>query len=316
MAMPADTEVTSSSEVAVTDTSRSASAVTPESIAASVDLVTTITSAPTPTPAVPPAASEPATETMLLRSEACTLTLPPEPGLAPPWALTVAPWPTVALVVSSSTMMVAAPATPAVPPTPPAAVSEIRSSVEVAPTSTPAEPAAVTWPRSPTRDSTVSVCTSVVLAMPTPALPPPTPMPPAISSVCSVPSDRTVTFPPACSRVWPLLASATKARVLVSCTCTAIDAATPTELPLRPKVAAIEVMSSSESALSRMWPPVAVRLAFAPTQAEVWRTITPTSRPMPTPVPLVLAASPPAALNSLTESVASTEMFWLAVTVV
>ena len=208
MAMPAETDVTSSSESAVTEMSPSASMVTPDSVAASVVLLIDNTSAPMPAPAVPPAAIEPATETMLLRSEACSLTSVSSAGVAAFCAFTVAPWPTVAEVSSPSTMTVAAPATPTVPAAPPAAVIEIRSSVDVAPMSTPMAPADVTWARLPTRASTVSMCTSVVLATPTPALLP-TPTAPAISRVSSVPSARTVTLPPACRMVEPDAASST-----------------------------------------------------------------------------------------------------------
>jgi hypothetical protein len=98
-------------------------------------------------------------------------------------------------------------------------------------------------------------------------------------------------------------------------TCTLIDPATPTSPPARPKEAAIEVTSSSECALTVMSPPASMSVP-EPSHAVVLRSITPTSIPMPTPLPPVLAARPPAALNVCRVSVAETVTSPPAVTVV
>ena len=89
-------------------------------------------------------------------------------------------------------------------------------------------------------------------------------------------------------------------------TITPTDAATPALLELRPKVAAIEVMSSSDCAWTVMSPLFAVTCAPSSTCAVVWRTITPTSRPMPTPALPEEAPMPPAALNTVIASCAET----------
>ena len=147
----------------------------------------------------------------------------------------------------------------------------------------------------------------MVLATPTPALLP-TPIAPATIKVSRSPCAVTDTLPPAVSTEWSEteLPLATVAEVPVSSTCTAMDAATPTPLVLRPKVPAIEVMSSSDEAAMTMLPTVAVRSASAATEACVSRMITPTSRPMPTPALPLEAARPPAALNTVRVSSAVT----------
>ena len=120
--------------------------------------------------------TEPATETMVVSSVASTETS----GVTPPCALTVDAAPTEAVVVSESTRIVGATAIPAELPIPPAAVSAMMSSFDFASTVTP--PLPLTTLCAPTRAVTVSVCTSVELAMPTPALPALAPTAPAIIS--------------------------------------------------------------------------------------------------------------------------------------
>ena len=106
-----------------------------------------------------------------------------------------------ASVVSFSTLTAAEPATPALLPTEPLAAIEVTSSDDCASTATPA-PCAARLARSPTRASTVSLCTRVVLDRPTPALPAPMASEPATGTKSSLPSARTPMRLPA-SRLAP-----------------------------------------------------------------------------------------------------------------
>ena len=100
------------------------------------------TSTPTPTPAEPDSASEPATVTTVVSSLAMTH----KSGVLKPTdvEVTCAPLPTRAVVVSSSTFTVAAPDTATLPPALPAAVMPISASLESALTRTPSLPWDVT----------------------------------------------------------------------------------------------------------------------------------------------------------------------------
>ena len=95
---------------------------------------------------------------------------------------------------------------------------------------------------------------------------------------------------------------------------TSIDAATPALDVLRPKVAASEMMSSLDKALTARLPAVAVRLAPWSTCAVVCRFTTPTVRPMPTPALPEDAPMPPAKVVIWRWSVAETSMSFAAVT--
>ena len=70
----AATETTVSWALASTLTSRCADTAAPAAIQACVSFVSTPTSIPAPTPAMPPSATEPATPTWFVRSEASTST--------------------------------------------------------------------------------------------------------------------------------------------------------------------------------------------------------------------------------------------------
>ena len=193
-AIPAATEVISSCELAPTAMSPSTCAVTPESMYALVCLMSESTSTPAATPAAPPMPTEPATETIEVVSDAVTVRFE-SPGVwASVCALAVAPAPMEAVVSSFSTRMVGATEMPAEPPTPPAALRAMMSSSDVALTVMPWLPAAFTALCAPMRAATVSLCTSVVLATPTPALLPP-PIAPAIISAFMSPCAVSETLP-------------------------------------------------------------------------------------------------------------------------
>ncbi len=253
---------------------------------------------------------DPATETIVVSSDAITERFGVPDAC---WALIVASRPTEACVVSDNTLMVGDTAMPTVPPPDAATVNAMISSVEVA--LTLASPPAFATLRSPIRASTSSTCTSTVLETPTPALLPTPTDPPIIRASKSL-SEVTDSLPPDLSvPPGPLGVSSVYALVSLVRTCTAMDAATATLPPPTPNVAAMDVISSAESALIVRSPAVASTSAPDPTHAVVLRSITPTFRPIPTPEPPPLTASPPAALNNVSLSLASTLRFCPALTV-
>ena len=167
-ATPAATVEMSSSPRAVITRLPSARPVTPEPMRASVVLLTVLTTAPRPTPTLPDAATDPATDTMSVSS---LLRMRKSAWLAPDAVPTakVAPSSTRALVVSFSTFTTTEPATAALLDAPPPTAMVTRFSLDVAATSTPSVlPAAMAVP-APTRAWVRSLCTSTVLLMPMPA---------------------------------------------------------------------------------------------------------------------------------------------------
>ena len=224
-ATPAEIDSRPSDEIASTVTLPRALTTDERPIHAWVVLLTTSTSAPTPTPAEPPNASAPAMLRRVVRSVALTATpwVDEAPVVEP---FTVLPRPTYAWVVWLCTPTTAEPATPAVPPPPPPIASVIMSSRAVAAMVVPTAPlalmfAAVTVSDSsvpdvaessstPTNARTVTVRTSTTEETPTPALSPKA-RPPAYSSSFGVPSQKvlalrpsqaaTVTLPPAATVV-------------------------------------------------------------------------------------------------------------------
>ena len=172
---PTEIESRFSEEMADTTTSPRALTNDPSPTEALVFFVMTWTSAPAPTPAVPPTASMPAAALSVVRSVAVTTT--DEVGRVPtgteqpaPTQLTLALLPIDAVVVLFSTSTVADPAMPAVwPPLPPMAM-RMMFEVSAPVTATPMAPAAETSAPLPTVASTRWLRTSTAAAMPIPAV--------------------------------------------------------------------------------------------------------------------------------------------------
>src|ERR1700676_5293739 len=172
-AKPATREKPVSALVACTTTSPLDLTTALLSIVAVVVLVRTLASTPAPTPVPPPAPIVPARSTTRLVSSAATCT--PLGRMIVP---TLAPWPIVALVVSTMTEDAIATATPTLPPPAPETTSSLTVSFALAVTIT--APVASTVAASPIPALIVSVSTPTAAAPPTPLLPPMAMTPPTL----------------------------------------------------------------------------------------------------------------------------------------
>ena len=168
---PTEIEVIFSLEVASTVVSPAVVIVSFAPIEAVVVLWMTSTSTPAPTPALPPTASTPAVERIVVVSDALTARVPP-PVNDVSFAM-------LAVVVFVRTFTTTEPATPAVPPTEPPMAMPFMSSLCVALTDdVPAPAVSVSW--SPMVALTLPLITKIAADTPTPA-DEPMPMLPAMS---------------------------------------------------------------------------------------------------------------------------------------
>src|SRR5438270_980238 len=284
-------ERTVSLEVASTVPSPPASTTLGSPSRATVSLLMTSTSAPRPTPAVPPMASVPAVPVILVRSLAATATCPPEVTAAAS---------SVACVVLERMSMVTAPATPASPPTVPPTATRVMSSCCAAETETPPAPATMVSPDAMVA-SMSAVRTRIEDETPTPALLPTAISPAYSSSLRSSSLAEAFTAPvveivvpgPATSAVTVGVRTTTMREPL---TLASSDAAASTETT---KTCSLEVAVTATS-------PPAFTVVPAPIVAATVLRITSTSMPMPTPASPVVSAIPPARLTIFVLSVAET----------
>ena len=212
------------------------------------------TSAPAPTPPLPPKATAPATPSRVVSSEARTVTscvlLPSSSGLM------LAPLPMAAVVISVRSVTVAEPATPALPPPEPPAAMVSMSSCEVAVTATPRVDSVSTVPAlffSPVgtsmaarlprpvalpsmRASTVLSVISTEAEAPMPALPPPATLPARLKRSTS--SEAPTCTLPSAIAVEP----ASMPALTVFLVCTTEPAPATPALPATPPAAAMPSM--------------------------------------------------------------------------
>lgn len=281
-----DTDTTRVVFSAWTTTEWPALTLAPSPMEASVRSVATPTSAPTPTPALPPKANDPAAPMSVASVVATTFTEPAV--LMPAAAGGVAPTGvTRASAVSSMTVTVTEPATPAVPAAAPAMAKMVICGVEVASTVTPLSAS------TSARPDTDAVVRLTIVALTTEAPTPAAPAPandPATDEISASLSAATVTLPWAETVESPVICAV----AVLATTSTVTDAPTAAGPPAPAAPRETTNMDASSSADTVTDPPAPVaRTVEESITASTVLVMTLTAIEAPTAAVPPLKANPP-----------------------